>query len=165
MKFLLLHVLFVLFSIGALAYISKLEDEAKVFVREKSIAHEVSIRVFGEGGEEWKVSGRELVSFGKELTLLNVELRSASGYVVRANAITFQRDKNRGVLKGNVEIRGEAFFVKTERAMIDFNRNLLYGDDRVMVWKGRNFIEGKGFKAYLKPLRVIIGGVRTRHEM
>jgi hypothetical protein len=165
MRFLLLHLLFGLFSIVSLAYIEKLREESKIYTREKSIAQDISIRVFGEGGEEWKVRGKELVSFGKELTLIDVLLESASGYVVRADSIVLERDKNRGVLKGRVEIRGEAFFVKTERATIDFGKNLLYGEDKVLVWRGRNFIEGKGFRAYLKPLRVIIGDVRTKHEI
>ncbi len=165
MKFLFLHAAFVLLSVVSLAYIEKLSREAKVFIREKSIAQEVSIKVFGEGGEEWKVEGRELVSLGKEIHLLGVLLRSASGYVVKADSITFFRNKNKGELKGGVEIRGEALFVKTDRAFIDFNRNLLYGDGKVMVWRGRNFVEGKGFKAYLNPLRVIIGRVKTKHEV
>ena len=165
MKFLLLHLAFILLSIASLAYISHLESRSRVFVQEKSIARDISIKVFGEGGEEWSIQGRELVSFGRELTLIDVLLESASGYRVRADSITVERDKNRGFLKGDVEIRGEAFFVKTDRAVIDFNRNLLYGEDKVMVWKDRNYIEGKGFKAYLRPLRVIIGGVRTKHEI
>ncbi len=165
MRFLLLHLLFVLLSLASLAYISELEKESRVYVKEKSIARDIGIKVFGEDGEEWKVRGRELVSFGRELTLIDVLLESASGYEVKANTITFRRDKNIGFLKGNVEIRGNAFFVKTEKAVIDFKRNVLYGNERVMVWKDRNFIEGKGFKAYLKPLRVIIGGVRTKHEI
>ena len=165
MKFLLLHIAFVLFSIASLAYIEKLSKEVKVFVREKSIAQEISIKVFGEGGEEWKLEGRELVSFGEEVHLLGVLLRSSSGYVVRADSITFFRNSNRGELKGGVEIRGEALFVKTERAFIDFNRNILYGNGEVMVWKGRNFVKGKGFRAYLNPLRVIIGKVKTKHEV
>jgi len=165
MRFVLLHLLFVLMSIASLAYISHLESRSRVFVQEKSIARDISIKVFGDDGEEWKIQGRELVSFGRELTLIDVLLESASGYEVRADSITVERDRNRGVLKGGVEIRGEAFFVKTDRAVIDFNKNLLYGEDRVMVWKGRNYIEGKGFKAYLKPLKVIIGEVRTKHEV
>ena len=165
MRFLLLHLAFILLSVGSLAYIEKLSREAKVFVREKSIARDISIKVFGEGGEEWKVEGRELVSFGREIHLLGVFLRSASGYVVKADSITLFRDRNKGELKGDVEIRGEALFVKTERAMIDFNRNLLWGYGKVMVWRESNFIEGKGFKAYLKPLKVIIGDVKTKHEV
>ncbi len=165
MRFLYLHLIFVILSLSALAYVEKLRKESKVFVQEKSIAKEVSIKVFGEGGEEWKVSGEELVSFGKELILLKVSLRSVSGYEIRADTITFLRDKNRGVLKGGVEIRGEALFVKTEEAFMDFNRNLLYGKEEVKVWRGTNYIEGIGFRAYLKPLRVIISKVRTKHEI
>lgn len=165
MKSLLPHFIFLLLCTLSLAYIEKLRKEARVYVQEKSIAQGVSIKVFGESGEEWRIHGRELVSFGRELSLLDVELRSTSGYVVRASAITFLRDRNRGVLKGGVEIRGEAFFFKTDRATIDFNRDLLYGKGKVQVWKGRNFIEGKGFKAFLRPLKVIIGKVRTKHEV
>ena len=165
MRSLLLHLIFVLLSVGSLAYIGKLSREAKLVVEEKSIARDIRIKVFGEGGEEWKVEGRELVSFGKEIHLLGVLLRSASGYVVKADSITLLKDKNRGELKGEVEIRGEALFVKTERAMIDFNRNLLWGDGKVMVWKESNYIEGRGFRAYLNPLRVIIGSVKTKHEV
>jgi len=158
-------VAFILLSVLSLAYIDKLRKESNVFVQEKSIAQDISIRVFGKGGEEWMVEGEELISFGKELILLNVYLKSVSGYVVKANSIIFRRDKNTGTLKGEVEIRGEAFFVKTEKAVVDFNKNLIYGDGNVKVWKGRNYIEGTGFKAYLKPLRVIIGRVRTKHEI
>ncbi|RLJ69929.1 hypothetical protein BCF55_0188 [Hydrogenivirga caldilitoris] len=165
MKFLLLHGLFLVFSFGAVAYVSFLEGTSKVQTQEKSLARDVSIRVFGEDGEEWRVQGRELVSFGPELSLLDVLLKSKGGYEVKANTITFQRDKNLGVLKGNVEIRGEALFVKTENAIIDFSKNLLYGEGEVLVWKESNFIEGKGFKAYLKPLKVIISDVRTKHEI
>lgn len=165
MRFLLLHALFLLLVLSSLAYIDRLRKESKVYVQEKSIARNVRIKVFGEGGEEWKVQGRELVSFGRELYLLEVLLTSRSGYEVRADSITFQRDKNRGVLKGNVEIRGEAFFVKTDEAVVDFNKNLIFGEGNVQVWKGTSYIEGKGFRAYLKPLRVIIGRVRTKHEV
>lgn len=165
MRFLLLHAVFVAFSIISLAYIDKLSREAKIFVREKSIARDVSIKVFGKGGEEWTVEGRELVSFGKEIHLLGVILKSASGYVVRANSITFSREGNKGELKGDVEIKSKSLFVRTERAVVDFNRNIVYGSGRVTVWKGSNFVKGKGFKAYLNPLKVIIWKVRTKHEV
>jgi len=69
------------------------------------------------------------------------------------------------VLRGDVEIRGTALFVKTDSAVVDFNRNLLYGRGEVQVWRSTNYIEGKSFRAYLKPLRVIIEGVRTKHEL
>ncbi len=165
MKSFLLHAVFLVLSVISLAYLEKLSRESKVFVREKSIAQGISIKVFGEGGEEWRVEGRELVSFGDEIHLLGVLLRSASGYVVKADSITLFRDKKMGELKGGVEIRGEALFVKTDRATVDFDRSLLWGEGEVMVWRGRNFIEGKGFRAYLRPLRVIIGEVKTRHEV
>jgi len=165
MRFLFLHVLFLLLVLSSLAYIDRLRKESKVYVQEKSIARNIRIKVFGEGGEEWKVQGRELVSFGRELYLLEVLLTSRSGYAIRADSISFQREKNRGILKGNVEIRGEALFVKTDEAVVDFNRNLIYGKGNVKVWKGTNYIEGRGFKAYLKPLKVIIGKVRTKHEV
>ncbi|NPA42305.1 MAG: LPS export ABC transporter periplasmic protein LptC [Aquificae bacterium] len=164
MKFLFLHLVFLLFSIASLAYIDYLQSRSKIHTLEKSIARNISIKVFGEGGEEWRIEGRELVSFGKELNLLGVLLVSASGYSIKADSITFLRDKNLGVLRGNVEIRGEAFFVKTDKAVVDFNKNLIYGEEEVMVWKGSNYVEGKGFRAYLKPFRVIINSVRTRHE-
>jgi len=64
-----------------------------------------------------------------------------------------------------VEIRGTAFFVQTSAAALDFNRNLLSGNGDVRIWKSTNYIEGKGFKAFLKPLRVIIENVRTKHEL
>lgn len=165
MRSLLLHAVFIILSLASLAYLEKLGRESKVFVREKSIAQGISIKVFGEGGEEWRVEGRELVSFGDEIHLLGVLMRSASGYVVRADSVTLYRDKKRGELKGGVEIRGEALFVKTDRAIIDFDGNLLWGEGEVMVWRGRNFIEGKGFRAYLRPLRVIIEKVKTKHEV
>lgn len=165
MRFLLLHVSFLLLVLSSLAYIEELRKESKVYVQEKSIARNISIKVFGKGGEEWEVKGRELISFGKELYLLDVLLSSKSGYKVRADSITFQREKNKGILKGNVEIRGEALFVRTDEAVVDFNKNLLSGKSYVQVWRGMNYIEGKGFKAYLKPLRVIIGRVRTKHEV
>ncbi|HHJ64612.1 MAG TPA: hypothetical protein ENJ61_06855 [Aquifex aeolicus] len=165
MRFLLFHLLLLLFSGISLTYIEVLQHRSRIEVQEKSIAKHVRISVFGEGGEEWKVEGRELVSFGRELILLMVELRSVSGYVVRANSITFRRDRNTGVLSGNVEIRGTALFVKTDSAVVDFNRNLLYGKEGVRVWRSTNYIEGRSFRAYLKPLRVIIEGVRTKHEL
>jgi len=165
MRFLLSHLILLILSGVSLTYIDMLQQKSRIEVQEKSIAKHVRISVFGEGGEEWKVEGRELVSFGRELILLMVELRSVSGYVVRANSITFRRDRNTGVLRGDVEIRGTALFVKTDSAVVDFNRNLLYGRGEVQVWRSTNYIEGKSFRAYLKPLRVIIEGVRTKHEL
>jgi len=165
MRFLALHLLLLLLAGVSFTYIESLRGKSVVQVRERSIAKHVRISVFGEGGEEWKVEGRELVSFGQELILLIVEMRSVSGYVVKANSITFKRDRNRGLLKGDVEIRGTALFVKTESAVVDFNQNLLYGDSGVKVWRSTNYIEGSSFRAYLKPLRVIIEGVRTKHEL
>ncbi len=165
MRVLLLHIAFLLLAGAALLYIESLRERSVVRVEEKSIAKHVRISVFGEGGEEWKVEGKELVSFGQELILLIVELRSVSGYVVKADAITFKRDRNRGTLKGDVEIRGTALFVKTDSAVVDFNQNLLYGSTDVRVWRSTNYVEGKSFKAYLRPFRVIIEKVRTKHEL
>jgi len=48
---------------------------------------------------------------------------------------------------------------------VDFGKNLLYGTGGVKVWRESNYAEGKGFKAYLRPLKVIINSVRTRHEI
>ena len=157
--------MFLLLVIGSLTYIDVLKKRSKIYVQEKSIARNVKIKVFGKAGEEWNVYGRELVSLGKELYLLEVLLSSKSGYSVKADSISLERLRNKGVLKGDVEIRGEALFVKTEEATIDFNRNILSGKEEVKIWRGTNYVEGKGFKAYLKPLRIIIGNVRTRHEL
>ena len=165
MRFLGLHLIFILLTLISLAYVEKLRRETKISVKEKGIAQEVSIKVFGEDGEEWNVGGENLVTFGKEIYMIKVELRSKSGYVVRAGSIKFLRDQKQGALKGGVDLRGNALFIKTDSAFIDFNKNLISGDGKVMIWKNRNYIEGLGFKAYLRPLRVIIEKVRTKHEV
>ncbi len=165
MKAILLHLLFVTLSVVYLAYVDFIQGKAKIEVKEKAIAKGVGIKVFGERGQEWSVQGRELVSVGRGLYLLEVLLVSAEGFKVRADSITLDRLRNVGRLKGNVEIRGEALFVKTQEAQVDFKRGLLKGEGPVQVWKGTNYVEGKGFVAYLKPFRVIISRVRTRHEI
>ncbi len=165
MRSLALHLTFIVLTILSLAYVEKLRKESKISVKEKGIARDVTIKVFGEGGEEWKVGGENLVTFGKEIYMIRVELRSKSGYVVRAGSIKFLRDQKLGTLKGGVDLRGDALFIKTESAIIDLNKNLVSGDSKVMIWRNRNYIEGLGFKAYLKPLRVIISNVRTKHEI
>ncbi len=165
MKSLLLHAVFILMTILSLIYVEKLRGDSKVFIEEKAIAQNVVIKVFGEGGEEWKVKGENLVTFGKEIHMISVELRSKSGYVVSAGSIKLLRDEKLGELKGGVNLRGEALYIKTRSASIDLNRNTMEGKEKVMIWKGKNYIEGLGFKAYLKPLRVIIRNVRTKHEI
>ncbi|GEM_PF-2770920 len=164
MKSFILHIILIAFSFFSLAYIGNLQKSSKILTREKSLAENIRLRVFGKGGEEWKIEGKELVSFGADIILLKVEMKSAGGYTVKADSIIFNKHRNKGLLKENVEIRGTGFFVKTKSAEIDFSRNTLRGKERVYIWKGTNYIEGKSFLAYLKPLRVIIEEVRTKHE-
>jgi hypothetical protein len=164
MKHLFFHFLFLIFSLGSLAYIEKIRNESSIITKEKSIAKNVMLKVYGEGGREWDLIGEELISLGKEIKLREVTIRSG-GYVIRSSRILFKKDRNTAELKGNVEIRGEALFVKTSYAFADFNRNLIRGNEPVQVWKQRNYIEGKGFTAFLNPLRVIIKEANAKHEM
>lgn len=163
-KFLFLHLAFLSLSIASIGQVKKLGGRVDVSLQERSIAQGVSVKVFGEMGEEWRLEGEELLLFQGELWLHRVLLRSASGYLIKADSIVFSKDKNRGKIEGNVEIRGEALLVRMGSAFIDFNKNLLFGDGKVMVWKDANFIEGDSFEVHLRPLKVIIRGVRTKHE-
>lgn len=143
MRSFLLHGVFVLLAVVSLAYVNRLSESSKVMVRERSIAQDISIKVFGEGGQEWSVEGKELVSFGRELSLVNVTMKSVHGYVVKADSVKFDRDKKVGFLRGNVEIRGEAFFVKAGRAVADLKSNILRDEGNVAVLEGRNYVERK----------------------
>ncbi len=165
MRFLLLHALFLFLCGVYFAYLNHLQDSAKVQTREKSIARGIHIKVFGKEGQEWDVMGRELVSLGRELNLLGVSLKSSNGYTVSADSVTLYRDKGLSILRGNVTIRGERLEVNTEEATVDFNKNLIWGNEPVLVRTRNTLIEGKGFRAYLRPFRVIISDVRTKHEV
>jgi len=165
MKAILLHIVFGFFSVISLAYIEKIREESKIISKESSIATNVSMKVYGEGGREWELMGEELLSFGQEIKMKRVRIRSESGYVIKAEDLTFRKDRNTAFLSGSVEIRGEALFVKTERAFADLNKSIVRGDREVKVWKGRNYIEGVGFTANLRPLKVIISGAKAKHEM
>ncbi len=164
MKTLLIHLIFILLSISSLAYIDRLKEEAKVFTEERSIAKEVEIRVVGESGEEWSIEGKELLSLGRTVRLREVIMRSR-GYTVEAEEVVVDRRKNEAVLKGDVEIRGEALFVKTDSAKVNFNRSLITGDGEVFLWRGTNYFEGRGFRVNLNPLRVIIARVKAKHDI
>ena len=165
MKAFLFHIIFAVFSVISLAYIEKIKKESRIITKESSIATNVSLKVYGEGGREWELRGEELISFGQEIKMKRVLIRSEGGYVIKAEDLTFRKDKNTALLTGSVEIRGEALFVKTERAFADLNRSVVRGNREVKVWKERNYIEGKGFTAYLNPLKVIISGAKAKHEM
>ncbi|HIC97013.1 MAG TPA: hypothetical protein EYP11_01255 [Aquificaceae bacterium] len=165
MKSALIHTLFLALLPVSLYYVKELEGSLRLVREGSGIARDVSIKVFGRGGEEWRIEGEELISLGKEVTLKNVMLRSSSGSTIKAGSVVLLRDRGVGTLRGEVEVRGEAFFVRTSSATVDFGKNLLYGTGGVKVWRESNYAEGKGFKAYLRPLKVIINSVRTRHEI
>ncbi len=164
MKTLLAHVSFVILSISSLAYIDRLREESKIFTEEMSIARQVGIKVVGEGGAEWSIEGRELFSLGRLVRLQSVFMWSR-GYVVKADQVVIDRHTNTADLKGNVEIRGEALFVKTEEAKVNFLKDTITGGGDVFLWRGTNYVEGRGFRVRLKPLRVIIGSVRAKHDI
>ncbi|MDQ7039091.1 MAG: hypothetical protein Q9N26_07875 [Aquificota bacterium] len=159
-----LHLIFVILSITSLAYIDSLKEESNVFSPERSVATDVSIKVVSEKGEEWLVEGTELISLGREVRLRRVLMRSGA-YTVVAREVLIDRRKKTARLKGDVQIRGDALFVKTDSAHVDFNRDLITGEGGVSLWRGTNYFEGKGFEVRLRPLRVIIGGVRAKHEI
>ncbi len=165
MKFLIFHILFAFFSIASLAYIEKVRSESKIITKERSIAVNVSLKVYGKGGREWDLQGEELLSMGPEIRLKRVTIRSEGGYVITATSVSFRKDKNTAELTGEVEIRGEALFVKTAYAFADFNRSLIKSDREVKVWKETNYIEGRGFTALLSPLKVIITEAKAKHEI
>ncbi len=164
MKTFILHLVFILLSITSLAYIDRLREESRVFSPERSIASDVGIKVVSDKGVEWSVEGKELISFGKEVKLYGVLMRSRD-YTVVAREVVIDRERKTALLKGNVQIRGEALFVKTDSARVDFNRDLITGRGEVQLWRGTNYFEGEGFEVRLRPLRVIIGGVRAKHEI
>ncbi len=165
MRLLFIHSVFLLSCITSLIYIEHLKKVSQIFTPERSIAKDIYIRVFGEGGEEWKVSGKELISFGEEINLIGVVLQSTSGYLVSSRLTTLSRNKNTAILEGSVLIEGNDIYVRTERAVVDFNKNTIYGDSDVEVRKGNNLFFGRSFRAYLKPFRVIIEKVKTKHEV
>jgi hypothetical protein len=164
MKTALVHLIFILLSLSSLAYIDRLREEAKVFSQERSIAKRVGIKVVGEEGEEWSIEGEELLSLGREVRLLDVLMRSGT-YTVRADEVVINRGRNHATLRGRVEIRGDALFVKTEVARVNFDRGLITGKGKVFLWRGTNYFEGRGFRVRLRPLEVIIGGVKARHDI
>ncbi len=164
MRTLLVHVAFVLLSLSSLAYIDKLREESKLFSKEKSIASEVGIKVVGEGGVEWDVEGRELFSVGRVIRLRDVTMRSGE-YTVRAEEVLVDRIRGTAILRGGVEIKGEALSVRSESAEVDFIRSKVRGAGGVELVKGDLYAKGAGFVAHLRPLRVIITRVRTKHDI
>ncbi|MDQ7082090.1 MAG: hypothetical protein Q9N34_03215 [Aquificota bacterium] len=106
--------------------------------------------------------GVDLLRKGGETPQGPDEVRSLHG---GRKEVLIDRRKKTARLKGDVQIRGDALFVKTDSAHVDFNRDLITGEGGVSLWRGTNYFEGKGFEVRLRPLRVIIGGVRAKHEI
>ena len=161
----LVHCTFLTLVVLSLLYVDSLRHRSQIITKERSIAQNVSLKVFGRGGQEWRLRGKDLLSFGSVINLRDVRILSAGGYVINAGEVSFNREKNVAKLKGGVEIRGEALFVKTGSAVVNFRRSVVRGRGKVRVWKNRNYIEGRGFISYMNPLTVIIKEARGRHEI
>ncbi len=161
----LVHCTFLVLVVLSLLYVDSLRHRSQIITKERSIAQNVSLKVFGRGGQEWRLTGKDLLSFGSVINLRDVRILSAGGYVINAGKVSFDREKNVAKLRGGVEIRGEALFVKTGSAVVNFRRSVVRGRGEVKVWKNRNYIEGKGFTSYMNPLTVIIREARGRHEI
>ena len=161
----LIHSLFLILVSFSLLYVDSLRHRSQIITEERSIAQNVSLKVFGKGGQEWRLTGKDLLSFGSIINLRNVRILSGGGYLIDAGEVAFDREKNVAELRGGVEIRGEALFVKTPSAVVNFRSSMVRGKGEVKVWRNRNYIEGRGFTSYMNPLTVIIREARGRHEI
>ncbi|NPA32321.1 MAG: LPS export ABC transporter periplasmic protein LptC [Aquificae bacterium] len=122
----------------------------------------VVITLYGKRGAEWVIRGEELVYEGGKAVILRALVRGGE-YTIRAKRLIFDRLSSRGLLEGDVEITGPDLYIKTERAFIDFKRNVAWGDGDVLVRRKGNLIRGRGFKIYFKPFRVILDEVKSVH--
>ncbi len=162
---LLVLTLFLVANVLSYLYVERLKDKVFVEREEIGIAEGVRIRVFGEKALEWLIFGKTLISVGDEVSLSGVLMESSYGYSLRADSVFLNRESKKAKLQGTVDLRGEAFFVRTEEAVADLSKGKVYGKKGVKIWKDRNYVEGKSFEVRLKPFFVRVREVKTKHEM
>ena len=160
-----LHMFFLVLISVSVGYVRVLKNKNEELRKSKSTAVNVMIRVFSDKGEVWRVTGSKLISAGQTLELLKVFIVTEKGYTISSDYIKLFRNTKVAHLEGNIEISGEDTIVKTEKAVVEFDKGLVKGNSRVYVEKNITKVNGQGFTAFLNPLRVIINRVKTEHDI
>ncbi len=164
-KTLLLHLIYVLLLGGSIAYLNEFRFDESIPNLGNRVGYleDVLIKIYGRNGVEWNVEGKRLYSIGVDVLMDDLNL-SSEEYVIKATRGRINRLSGKGSIEGKVEIKGEALFIKTQKANIDLKRKKIWGSGIIEVWRYENYVSGKGYEVFLSPLRVIIKEVKTKHD-
>ncbi len=157
-----LIVLFFLLGAGLSEIYVKEFQKLKNVSLVKSELKDIELRIYGDEGLEWKIYGEEFLSVGKEIEIKKPTILT-EGYRIISQGMVFNKDSKKGVLKGETELFGEELYVKTQNANIDFNRGIVWGEEKVFLKRKGNIIKGRGFTITFKPFKVIINEVESIH--
>lgn len=127
----------------------------------KGTAQDISIRAYGKSGFEWTLKGKSLSIEGRDVMLSNA-LMQTDKERIDADRAFINRDTLRGYVEGNVEIFGEDFYARTERAELDLKEGKVWGEGYILLREGSKETTGTGFQVQLRPLKIIIKKAKVR---
>lgn len=149
-------------SVMLSSYVRSAYEDIPTFKQEEeSVAQDVMIKAYGKAGLEWTLRGKNLYTKNGNILLISALLQTEKEKIA-ANRAFINRDTLKGYVEGNVEIVGENFYAKTDRANIDLKEGKVWGDTRVILKEEGKETYGESFTVELRPLRIIIKKAKVK---
>ncbi len=164
LKIFLLSVFFMGISLMLSSYVRSAYDHLPTLKQEeKGNAQDVMIKAYGKSGLEWTLQGKSLYTERSDVMLISALLQTQKEKIMADKAF-INRDTLRGYAEGNVQIVGENFYAKTDKADIDLKEGKIWGDTKVVLKEDAKEIYGESFAVELRPLRIIIKKAKVKLE-
>jgi|GEM_PF-811230 len=130
---------------------------------EESTAQDVMIKAYGKAGLEWTLRGKQLYTKNGDVLLISALLQTEKEKITADRAF-INRDTLEGYVEGNVEIKSENFYAKTDRANINLKEGKVWGNTNVFLKEEGKETYGESFTLELRPLKIIIKKAKVRLE-
>ncbi|SNZ11626.1 LPS export ABC transporter periplasmic protein LptC [Hydrogenobacter hydrogenophilus] len=164
LKIFLLSVFFMGISLVLSSYVRSAYDHLPTLKQEeKGNAQDVMIKAYGKAGLEWTLKGKNLYTKNGNILLISALLQTQKEKIT-ANRAFINRDTLKGYVEGNVQIVGENFYAKTDRANIDLKEGKVWGNTKVILKEEGKETYGESFTVELRPLRIIIKKAKVKLE-